>query len=137
MIDTERSVLVTGASAGIGRACANRLHADGWSVTGASRRGTSSGGWTGLVMDVDDEDSVRAGVAAVLEARGRIDAVVAAAGWGLAGAVEHSAIDEAKAQMETNFWGCVRVVKHALPVMRAQTSGRIVLMSSIGGRSCW
>ncbi len=133
MIDTERSVLVTGASAGIGRACANRLHADGWSVTGASRRGTSSGGWTGLVMDVDDDDSVRAGVAAVLEARGRIDAVVAAAGWGLAGAVEHSAIDEAKAQMETNFWGCVRVVKHALPVMRAQTSGRIVLMSSIGG----
>src|SRR6266436_4234186 len=133
MIDTERSVLVTGASAGIGRACANRLHADGWSVTGASRRGTSSGGWTGLVMDVDDDDSVRAGVAAVLEASGRIDAVVAAAGWGLAGAVEHSAIEEAKAQMETNFWGCVRVVKHALPVMRAQASGRIVLMSSIGG----
>src|SRR5258707_9110721 len=133
MIDPERSVRVTGASAGIGRACANRLHADGWSVTGASRRGTSSGGWTGLVMDVDDDDSVRAGVAAVLEARGRIDAVVAAAGWGLAGAVEHSAIDEAKAQMDTNFWGCVRVVKHALPVMRAQASGRIVLMSSIGG----
>src|SRR5258707_4094629 len=133
MIDPERSVLVTGASAGIGRACANRLHADGWSVTGASRRGTSSGGWTGLVMDVDDDDSVRAGVAGVLWARGRIDAGVAAAGWALAGSVEQSAIDEAKAQMDTNFWGCVRVVKHALPVMRAQTSGRIVLMSSIGG----
>jgi NAD(P)-dependent dehydrogenase (short-subunit alcohol dehydrogenase family) len=128
-----RAVLVTGASAGIGRACADRLHADGWSVTGASRRGTSSGGWTGLVMDVDDDESVRAGVAAVLEANGRIDAVVAAAGWGLAGPVEHSAIDEAKAQMETNFWGCVRLVKHALPAMRAQASGRVVLMSSIGG----
>jgi NAD(P)-dependent dehydrogenase (short-subunit alcohol dehydrogenase family) len=98
-----RAVLVTGASAGIGRACADRLHADGWSVAGASRRGTSSGGWTGLIMDVDDDESVRAGVAAVLEANGRIDAVVAAAGWGLAGPVEHSAIDEAKAQMETNF----------------------------------
>jgi short-subunit dehydrogenase len=69
----------------------------------------------------------------VLEANGRIDAVVAAAGWGLAGPVEHSAIDEAKAQMETNFWGCVRLVKHALPAMRAQASGRVVLMSSIGG----
>jgi NAD(P)-dependent dehydrogenase (short-subunit alcohol dehydrogenase family) len=137
MIDTatpvRRAVLVTGASAGIGRACADRLHADGWSVTGASRRGTSSGEWTGLVMDVDDEESARAGVAAVIEASGRIDAVVAAAGWGLAGAVENSAIDEAKAQLETNFWGCVRVVKYALPVMRAQASGRIVLMSSIGG----
>jgi NAD(P)-dependent dehydrogenase (short-subunit alcohol dehydrogenase family) len=133
MSDTTRSVLVTGASAGIGRACADRLHADGWTVTGASRRGTSSGGWTGLVMDVDDDESARAGVAKVVAANGRIDAVVAAAGWGLAGAVEHSAIDEAKAQMETNFWGCVRVVKHALPVMRTQGSGRIVLMSSIGG----
>jgi NAD(P)-dependent dehydrogenase (short-subunit alcohol dehydrogenase family) len=137
MIDTARSlvrsVLVTGASAGIGMACADRLYADGWSVTGASRRGTFSGGWTGLVMDVDDDQSVHAGVAAVLEATGRIDAVVAAAGWGLAGAVERSAIDEAKAQMETNFWGCVRVVRDALPGMREQGSGRIVLVSSIGG----
>src|SRR5215510_11173017 len=133
MSDTTRSVLVTGASAGIGRACADRLHADGWTVTGASRRGTSSGGWTGMVMDVDDDESVRAGMAGVVAANGRIDAVVAAAGWGLAGAVEHSAIDEAKSQMETNFWGCVRVVQHALPVMRTQGGGRIVLMSSIGG----
>src|SRR6266567_7876607 len=85
---TARSVLVTGASAGIGRACADRLHAAGWTVTGASRRGTASAGWTGLVMDVDDDESVRSGVASVLEASGRIDAVVAAAGWGLAGAVE-------------------------------------------------
>jgi NAD(P)-dependent dehydrogenase (short-subunit alcohol dehydrogenase family) len=54
-----RRVLVTGASAGIGRACAAELQAAGWSVTGASRRGTAPGGWTGLVMDVDDDDSVR------------------------------------------------------------------------------
>jgi NAD(P)-dependent dehydrogenase (short-subunit alcohol dehydrogenase family) len=133
MSEAARSVLVTGASAGIGRACADRLHADGWHVTGASRRGTSSGGWTGLVMDVDDDESVRSGVATALGAAGRIDAVVAAAGWGLAGAAESSAIDEAKAQLETNFWGCVRVVKQVLPVMREQAGGRIVLVSSIGG----
>jgi NAD(P)-dependent dehydrogenase (short-subunit alcohol dehydrogenase family) len=133
MSEAARSVLVTGASAGIGRACASRLHEDGWYVTGASRRGTSSGGWTGLVMDVDDDESVRSGVAAVLNAAGRIDAVVAAAGWGLAGAAERSAIDEAKAQLETNFWGCVRVVKQVLPLMRDQGNGRIVLVSSIGG----
>ena len=59
-------VLITGASAGIGRACADRLHNAGWVVVGASRRGTSSGPWQGLVMDVDSDESVRAGVAEVL-----------------------------------------------------------------------
>jgi len=127
-----RRVLVTGASAGIGRACADELHAAGWDVTGASRRGTTSGGWAGLVMDVDDDDSVRTGVAGMLAGGGRIDALVACAGWGLAGAVEQCTIGEAKAQLETNFWGCVRVVQ-VLPAMRAQGGGRIVLMSSIGG----
>jgi len=126
-------VLVTGASAGIGRACADRLHARGWTVVGASRRGTSSGGWEGLVMDVDADESVRAGVAGVLARHGRIDAVVASAGWGVAGAVEHTAVDEAKAQLETNFWGVTRVVQAVLPAMRAQGGGRLVLISSIGG----
>jgi NAD(P)-dependent dehydrogenase (short-subunit alcohol dehydrogenase family) len=128
-----RSALVTGASAGIGSACAEKLHAAGWTVTGASRRGTAAGGWTGLVMDVDDDESVRTGVTGVLAAGGRIDALVAAAGWGLAGAVEQCTMGEAKAQLETNFWGCVRVVQQVLPAMRAQGAGRIVLMGSIGG----
>jgi len=133
MSDGTRRALVTGASAGIGRACAEELHAAGWAVTGASRRGTTSGGWAGLVMDVDDDDSVRAGVAGMLAAGGRIDALIASAGWGLAGAVEQCTIGEAKAQLETNFWGCVRVLQQVLPAMRAQGCGRIVLMSSIGG----
>ena len=65
-------------------------------------------------MDVDDDDSVRAGVAGMLAVGGRIDALVACAGWGLAGAVEQCTIGEAKAQLETNFWGCVRVVQQPL-----------------------
>ena len=84
-------------------------------------------------MDVDDDDSVRVGVAGVLAACGRIDALVAAAGWALAGAVEQCTIGEAKAQLETNFWGCVRVVQQVLPAMRAQGGGRIVLIGSVGG----
>jgi NAD(P)-dependent dehydrogenase (short-subunit alcohol dehydrogenase family) len=114
-------------------ACAARLAGMGWAVTGASRRGTSGSGWTGLVMDVDDDKAVRAGIADVIAREGRIDALVAAAGWGVAGAAEYTAIAEAKAQFETNFWGCVRVVQAVLPHMRAQRSGRIVLISSIGG----
>ena len=133
MSNSSQVVLITGASAGIGRATANQLHEAGWTVVGASRRGTSSGAWQALTMDVDDDDAVARGVADVLSEHGRLDAVVAAAGWGLAGAVEATPIADAKAQVETNFWGAVRVVQAALPAMRRQRSGRIVLMSSIGG----
>jgi NAD(P)-dependent dehydrogenase (short-subunit alcohol dehydrogenase family) len=133
MGDEAASVLITGASAGIGWACAEALQAAGWAVTGASRRGTVPAGCTGLAMDVDDDESVRAGVAGVLARHDQIDALVAAAGWGLAGAVEQCSVAEAKAQLETNFWGCVRVVQQVLPAMRARGGGRIVLMSSIGG----
>jgi NAD(P)-dependent dehydrogenase (short-subunit alcohol dehydrogenase family) len=125
--------VVTGASAGIGKACADRLAGAGWAVTGASRRGTGASDWTGLVMDVNDEQAVQDGMAGVVKSEGRIDALVAAAGWGVAGAAEYTSISEAKAQFETNFWGCVRVVQAVLPQMRAQRSGRIVLISSIGG----
>jgi NAD(P)-dependent dehydrogenase (short-subunit alcohol dehydrogenase family) len=128
-----RVAVVTGASAGIGRACADRLAATDWAVTGASRRGTGGSAWTGLVMDVDSDAAVRDGIASVVDRDGRIDAVVAAAGWGVAGSAEYTTIAEAKAQLETNFWGCVRVVQAVLPHMRAQRTGRIVLISSIGG----
>ena len=128
-----RSVLITGASAGIGRACAEALQAAGWAVTGASRRGTVPAGCTGLVMDVDDDASVLDGISGVITREGRIDALVAAAGWGVAGAAEYTTLAEAKAQFETNFWGCVRVVQAVLPQLRAQRGGRIVLISSIGG----
>jgi NAD(P)-dependent dehydrogenase (short-subunit alcohol dehydrogenase family) len=126
-------VVVTGASSGIGQACADRLHAEGRTVIGASRRGTSSGGWSPLVMDVDVDASVAHGMDSVLAGHGRIDAVVTCAGWGLAGAVEETPLADAKDQFETLFWGSVRVVQRALPAMRGQGSGRIVLMSSIGG----
>jgi NAD(P)-dependent dehydrogenase (short-subunit alcohol dehydrogenase family) len=126
-------VLITGASAGIGLACADLLHQHGWKVFGASRRGTSPGGWIPLTMDVDRDASVDEGVRSVGEGEGQLRAVVACAGWGLAGAVEDTPIDQAKAQFETNFWGAVRVVQAALPVMRRQGGGRIVLVGSIGG----
>jgi len=85
-------------------------------------------------MDVDDDTAVHDGLAQVLAEHGRIDALIAAAGWGVAGAVEHTPLEQARSLIETNFWGCVRVVQAVLPQMRAQKSGRIVLISSIGGQ---
>jgi NAD(P)-dependent dehydrogenase (short-subunit alcohol dehydrogenase family) len=123
---TGRVVVITGASAGIGHATAELLQGQGWTVVGASRRGP-------LVMDVDDDESVRAGMAEVVRRHGALQAVVACAGWGLAGAVEQTPLAEAKEQLETNFWGTVRVVQAALPIMRGQGEGRLVLVSSIGG----
>jgi NAD(P)-dependent dehydrogenase (short-subunit alcohol dehydrogenase family) len=128
-----RTVLITGASAGLGQACADHLAHTGWTVVGASRRGTSGKNWTGITMDVDNDSSVFDGVTKTSLEHDRLDAVVACAGWGAAGAVEETPIGDAKAQFETNFWGCVRVVQAALPIMRRQGHGRIVLMSSIGG----
>jgi NAD(P)-dependent dehydrogenase (short-subunit alcohol dehydrogenase family) len=84
-------------------------------------------------MDVGDDEAVSEGFDCVLQGAGRIDALVVGAGFGLAGPVELTTIDEAKAQFETNFFGAVRCVKAALPPMRHNGGGKIILVSSIGG----
>jgi NAD(P)-dependent dehydrogenase (short-subunit alcohol dehydrogenase family) len=126
-------ILITGASAGIGQACADRLASVGWTVVGASRRGSTSGSWQGAVMDVDDDNSVTSATAQLDAQYGQLNAVLACAGWGLAAPAELTSIQDAKAQLETNFWGVVRVVNAALPRLRAQGGGHVVIMSSIGG----
>jgi NAD(P)-dependent dehydrogenase (short-subunit alcohol dehydrogenase family) len=130
---SKKVILVTGTSSGIGNACADELFSRGWTVIGASRRATSDALWQSMVVDVNNDDSVNAGVANVLAEHGRIDAILACAGWGLAGAAEQTPIADAKAQFETNFWGAVRVTQAVLPIFRRAGGGRVVLMSSIGG----
>lgn len=132
----ERVVLVTGASSGIGRACAGHLGRTGYRVFGASRRGADApapGGTTMLTMDVDEDASVDTGVGRVVAEAGRLDAVVNSAGFALAGAAEETSSDEVRAVLETNLLGVWRVCRAALPVMRAQRSGTIITVSSIGG----
>jgi NAD(P)-dependent dehydrogenase (short-subunit alcohol dehydrogenase family) len=127
-------VLVTGASSGIGQAIARHLAARGWRVFGTSRHQTT--GFDGvdmLQMDADDDDSVALAVGAIVEKTGRLDAVVNNAGWALMGPIEDTSMADARAQMETNFFGVLRVCRAALPIMRAQRSGHIVNISSLGG----
>jgi NAD(P)-dependent dehydrogenase (short-subunit alcohol dehydrogenase family) len=126
-------ILITGASSGIGRGAAVELASRGHRVYAASRTATEPPGpW--IRMDVDDEDSVTAGVDEVVEREGRLDVVVNAAGFGIAGAVEDTSVDEARAQFETNVLGVLRVCRAALPVFRRQGSGLVVNVSSIAGR---
>ncbi len=84
-------------------------------------------------MDVDDDASVARGVGYILEKEGRLDILVNNAGFGIAGSVEDTAIEEAKSQLETNFFGMFRLCSHALPLMREKRSGCIINISSIGG----
>ncbi|MGA2592875.1 MAG: SDR family oxidoreductase [Bryobacteraceae bacterium] len=127
-------VLVTGASSGIGQAVARHLAGSGWRVFGTSRGQTAgSDGVEMLVMDADDDASVSRSVAAIVEKTGRLDAVVNNAGWALMGPIEDTSMAEARAQMETNFFGVLRVCRAVLPVMREQRSGYIVNISSLGG----
>jgi len=140
-----RVILITGASSGIGKTCAHHLHQQGYRVYGTSRRAPAPQDNDGapsrvpefpykiLRMDVDDDESVQDGVESVLAQTGRIDVVVNCAGFGIAGAIEDTSTEEAKAQLETNFFGTLRVCRAVLPIMREQGSGYIVNISSIGG----
>ncbi len=130
-------VLITGASSGIGEACASYLYGCGYRVFGASRRIGEAALPAGIVrvaMDVDNDSSVTAAVEAVVAQAGRIDVVVNSAGYSLVGAVEEMSLEEVKAQLETNLFGVWRVCRAVLPVMRRQGSGCIINLSSLAGR---
>lgn len=128
----QKVVLITGASSGIGLACARHLTTLGHTVIGASRRPAGGNEWSSIDIDVDDDHSVTAGVKRTVTEFGGLDAIVTCAGWGLAGAIEQTPIDDARAQVETNFFGTVRAVVAALPSLR-ERKGNVILMSSIGG----
>ena len=135
----QKVILITGASSGIGYDTAVRLAGEGHKVYGAARRvermePLREHGVVPLKMDVTDEASVVAGVAAVIGAEGRIDVLVNNAGFGYFGAVENVSMDEARRQLDVNVFGMARLTQLVLPYMRLQHSGRIINISSIAGR---
>jgi NAD(P)-dependent dehydrogenase (short-subunit alcohol dehydrogenase family) len=124
-----RSVLVTGASSGIGAACARRLAARGWSVYATVRTpGGAPDGTTELLLDVTDAEAVAA------LAFERLDGLVDNAGIGISAPLEDLPLDELRRQLEVNVVGQLAVTQAVLPALRA-AKGRIVIMGSIGGRS--
>ena len=134
-----RTALVTGASSGIGEDTARKLQALGYVVYGAARRtdrlqALVTDGIRPLTMDVTNDASMTAGVDRILEETGRIDVLVNNAGYGSHGAIEDVPIDEARRQFEVNVFGLARLTQLVSPHMRAQGSGTIINISSIGGR---
>ncbi|MGH2728865.1 MAG: oxidoreductase [Actinomycetota bacterium] len=134
-----RSVLITGCSTGIGHVTAERLVKSGWKVTATARRpetikDLADAGARVLALDVTDEASMAAAVKTVEDVDGAIGVLINNAGYGLQGPVEEFSMDEVRRQFETNVFGLVRMCQLVLPGMREQRWGRIVNLSSIGGR---
>jgi NAD(P)-dependent dehydrogenase (short-subunit alcohol dehydrogenase family) len=139
MAEHPQTVLITGCSTGIGRATAERLAKKGMTVYATARKRDSiadleQAGCRTLALDVTDEQSMRAAVAAVEEAEGSVGALVNNAGYSQSGAVESLDSDELRRQFETNVFGLVKMCQLVLPGMRRERRGRIVNLSSIGGK---
>lgn len=133
------AVLITGCSSGIGHATAERLCDEGWTVYATARRPEALAdlerkGCKTLALDVTDEASMSAAVQAVVDAEGAVGVLVNNAGYSQSGAVETIPIDEVRRQFDTNVFGLLRMCQLVLSGMRDQRWGRIVNISSLGGR---
>lgn len=136
---TQRSVLITGCSSGIGLCCARTLVARGWRVFASARRPADvaklqAEDLEALQLDLDDSDSIAAAVTDVLQrSGGTLDALFNNGAYGLPGAVEDLSRAALRAQFETNLFGWLELTNRVIPVMRAQGHGRIVMNSSVLG----
>lgn len=135
-----KTVLITGASSGIGHAAAELMAQRGWQVAATSRDSTALGSWAGqpnvavYPLDVTDEASIASAVSAVVDRFGGIDVLVNNAGFGLFGPLEGATAEQVELQFRTNVFGTVAVIRHVMPVMRSRRSGTIINVSSVGGR---
>ncbi|TGE08152.1 oxidoreductase [Hymenobacter fodinae] len=135
----KKTALVTGASAGIGKATAIYLARHGYTVYGGARRTDNmldlrSYGITPIALDVTKDESVVACVNQIFAAEGSIDILVNNAGFGLEGAIEDLPMQDARYQLEVNVFGAMRLAQLVLPKMRENRYGKIVNISSVGGK---
>ncbi|MEZ5537937.1 MAG: SDR family oxidoreductase [Thiolinea sp.] len=135
-----KTILITGASSGIGEATARHFHANGWNVLATMRDPAAGAGLAQLDnvhvtrLDVTDTDSITAAVAEGIGHFGRIDVLVNNAGYGAYGALEAFSMERIRRQFDTNVIGVLEVTKTVLPHMRQNHSGTIINISSIGGQ---
>ncbi len=143
---TQKTAVVTGSSSGIGLLTAVELARAGYFVVATMRdparrsrldEAAAQAGVAGRIevrpLDITAFDAIPAAVAAIARDRGRIDVLVNNAGFSLAGMAEDLTLAEIRDQLETNFFGHVAMTKAVLPIMRAQRSGHIIMVSSVSG----
>jgi NAD(P)-dependent dehydrogenase (short-subunit alcohol dehydrogenase family) len=138
-MNVSKAVLITGCSSGIGRATAERLADVGWKVYATARQVEAIApleerGCELLPLDVTDEDSMRSAVDEVERREGAVGVLVNNAGYSQSGAVEAVPTEKVRRQFETNVFGLARMCQLVLPGMRRQGYGRIVNVSSMGGK---
>ena len=138
---SEKTVLITGVSSGLGRALAQKILDKGGRVAGTLRNqaqmaefeALAPGRAVAIEMDITDPAGVKAGVEKAVAAFGSINVLANNAGHGLVGAVEETSDEEAQKMLDTNFLGSLRVTRAMLPYMRQQQSGHIINYSAVGG----
>ena len=135
----KKVILITGASSGIGKDTAISLIKDGHIVYGAARRlemmqDIIQAGGHAIKMDILKDRNIDDVVNQIINEQNRIDVLINNAGYGLWGAVETISIDEAKRQFDVNIFGLAYLTKKIIPIMRKQKSGKIINMSSMGGK---
>lgn len=134
-----KTVLITGASSGIGEATAEYFLEKGWRVCATARFPERLGAWSAksnvirLPLDVTSDESIQFAIAEALRLAGNIDVVVNNAGVGLAGPLEAIPMAEFEAHFQTNVFGVVRVIRRMMPLFRKQRHGVIVNVSSVVG----
>lgn len=135
-----KTILITGASSGIGEATAKYFHDKGWNVVATMRSPEAAEELTGLEnvlvarLDVTDPATITAAVSAGIARFGKIDVLLNNAGYGAYGALEAFTMERIRRQFDTNVIGLMEVTKAVLPHMRENRSGTIINVSSIGGQ---
>lgn len=133
------TILVTGASSGMGKETAKRLLRDGHTVYVAARRVEAmqelqAMGAIALKMDITQDSDIVAAVQAITAGHGGVDVLINNAGFGMYGSVEETGLDDARYQFEVNLFGMARLTQLLLPAMRQKRAGRIINLSSMGGK---
>lgn len=132
----KQNILITGASSGFGLLIANKLHESGYNVIGTSRNPEKiqpSLPFKILALDITDDNSVKSFVKQLFAEVKQLDVLINNAGFYLSGLAEETTIEQGKQQLETNFWGTVKLTNELLPYFRKQRFGKIITVGSIMG----
>jgi short-subunit dehydrogenase len=132
----KQNILVTGASSGFGLLIANRLHQSGFNVIGTSRnpeKYQTQVPFKLLKLDIADDESIQSFGGVLFKHISQLDILINNAGFYLSGLAEETLIDQGRKQLETNFWGTVKLTNELLPYLRKQRFGKIITVGSIMG----